>query len=219
MVPSKRIGLGSLCCPFNSQHLEQCLHTVGFKVVQLGVLGRYPPGSEVRSGIEPQFYQHWLFTPGESFNLSRLLSPLNFKTGLPFFSFLRLQGTIPESAPQGTEHGLLLLICSVSAYARRCRPAGRPLPSQVRFPKHRRPKEAHARVSALSLMGRGFSFHTATGKNINTVGGAARQQGPGRRAQARGKEAGSRPRRARSGLPVPTGPCSARWGCTLGADG
>lgn len=41
------------------------------------------------------------------------------------------------------------------------------------------------RISALSLMRREFSFLTATGKNINTGGwAAARQQGPGRRAQA-----------------------------------
>lgn len=101
-------------------------------------------------------------------------------------------------------------------HACRSRPAPAASAPGSWFRKHRKQKEAHARISALSLMGRGFSFHTATGKNINTVGGAARQQGPGRRAQARGKEAESRPRRARSGLPVPTGPCSARWGCTLG---
>lgn len=71
-------------------------------------------------------------------------------------------------------------------------------------------------VSALTLMGRGFSFLTATDKNINTGGWAAtRQQGPGRPAQAREGRPDLRPPRR---LSVPDGWRSVRRRCrqTLG---
>lgn len=53
-------------------------------------------------------------------------------------------------------------------------------PPKFQFLKHSKLKEAHRRISALSLMGRRFSFLTETSKNINTGVGraAARQQGP-----------------------------------------